>query len=105
MSHSLGSLALILLVAMVLFAYSAGFSEGKSEGSDEGHARGKKEGAVRAFAVGYDRGKRERNDDEDDDDEQSSPTGDGASIVVFLVLALGTFAILLVVQSMRQQGG
>jgi Flp pilus assembly protein TadB len=104
MSHSLGSLALILVVAIILFAYSAGFSEGKTEGQGEGHARGKKEGAVRAFAVGYDRGKRER-DDDDEDEEESAPSQDGASIVMFLVLALGTFIMLLVVQSMRQQGG
>lgn len=101
MNHSLASKALIFVVVMALLTYYAGFSVGKTEGQDEGHARGKKEGAVRAFAVGYDRGKREREEEDQDDGEEEAPS-DGASLLVFCLLVLGTVTALLVVQFLRQ---
>ena len=101
MNHLLASKALIVVVVMALLTYYAGFSVGRSEGQDEGHARGKKEGAVRAFAVGYDRGKREREPEDEGDDDEGKPN-DGPSFVVFCLLVAGTVAALLVVQLVRQ---
>lgn len=102
MNQPLVSLALVITVALLYLAYVLGFSVGKTTGRDEGHERGKQEGAVRAFAVGYDRGRRER--DNDDDQEGATPSGDRPSLVVFVVLVLATFFALIVAQMIRQQG-
>lgn len=52
---------LILVVALgMLVAYYLGYSIGRAEGFGAGFAAGKKEGAVKAYAVGYDRGRHDR---------------------------------------------
>ncbi len=44
----------------MLMGYYLGYSAGQKEGYDRGHREGKQSGSVRAFAVGYDRGRHDR---------------------------------------------
>lgn len=59
----------------MLIAYQMGFAAGKQEGFDSGRRKGKKEAATKAYAVGYDRGRhdRESKKNEDEDGEDSRP--------------------------------
>lgn len=98
--NPLASLALVVVAGLCLVAYLFGYEAGRLAGQDEGHKRGKKDGAVRAFAVGYDRGKRERGEDEEDEIEEQS----GPSWSVFLVIALATAMLLTLVGVLRQRG-
>ena len=63
---------LILATTGMLIAYYLGYSAGRQKGREEGHREGKQAGAVRAFAVGYDRG---RHDREVQQQEQSPGSG------------------------------
>lgn len=44
----------------ILLGYYRGYAAGQKEGYERGHRDGKQAGAVRAFAVGYDRGRHDR---------------------------------------------
>ena len=59
MSTIVAMLLAVIILGMLL-AYYVGYSVGHREGQEQGFQAGKKEGSVRAFAVGYDRGRHER---------------------------------------------
>ena len=59
MSALLAILLVIIAVGM-LIAYYIGYTTGHREGYECGHADGKRAGSVRAYAVGYDRGRHNR---------------------------------------------
>ena len=97
--HPLASLILLVLLGVGFVAYLAGFSTGQARGHrrgrDEGHEEGKQEGrkeeSIRAFAVGYDRGKREGHSD-DDGGGSGYPKLWGLVAVALLTVALLTVA-------------
>lgn len=51
-------LAAISVLVAYRIGFQSGFAAGKEAGFGDGKRAGKKEGAVRAYAVGFDRGKR-----------------------------------------------
>jgi hypothetical protein len=102
MNQSLVSLALVVVIGIVLFVYLIGFSAGQDDGHERGRATGKKEGSVRAFAVGYDRGKRERESQDDEEEPGSKP--EGPRLAVLVLLALGTVVLLTLIGVIRPQG-
>ncbi|MCA9149522.1 MAG: Yae1 family protein [Planctomycetales bacterium] len=52
---------IVIVVALgMLVAYQLGYAVGRREGFDDGFNSGKKKGAVKAYAVGYDRGRHDR---------------------------------------------
>ncbi len=55
-------IAIFLVIGAIgmLIGYQLGFSAGKKEGYEQGRQDGKQAGSVRAFAVGYDRGRHDR---------------------------------------------
>jgi hypothetical protein len=59
MSTLLAMLVTVLALGM-LVAYHVGYSAGRRDGFEQGREDGKKAGAVRAYAVGYDRGRHDR---------------------------------------------
>lgn len=85
---------------MYLFGYEAGREVGRKEGHDEGHRQGKQDGAVKAFAVGYDRGKRER----DDEEEHVEETPQQPSFIFLAFVALVTALLLSLFGVLRQRG-
>lgn len=91
---SFSVLGIIVAVAAVVAAYYAGYSSGRAVGRDEGFGEGKqegsREGSMRAYAVGFDRGKRAVAGNEDDDGgERSSNVG-----IVIFALMLGLLLFL-----------
>lgn len=58
----------------MLLGYYLGYAAGQKEGYERGHREGKQAGAVRAFAVGYDRG---RHDREAKQQQQEEPPAKG----------------------------
>ena len=54
------ALLVIACAAGMIVAYHAGYQAGQRDGFDAGEKHGKKEASVKAFAVGYDRGKHDR---------------------------------------------
>lgn len=59
LTPAIGVVAAILCVlAAYGLGYSAGYSKGRGDGFDDGKREGAKESSSRAFAVGFDRGKR-----------------------------------------------
>jgi flagellar basal body-associated protein FliL len=102
MNHPLVSLAAVVLAGLCLIAYLFGFSVGQDQGRDEGQKKGKEEGAVRAFAVGYDRGKRERAKEKEEKDKKRS--ADNPNLIISLLLVVGTVIVLTLVGVFRQQG-
>ena len=82
---------LIAVVAGLLVAYLAGHAAGKREGFREGQNSGKKEAAMKAYAVGFDRGKRQREEGSDATRDETQPRGCSA---VFFLLGLTTVVCL-----------
>ena len=86
-------------VVAVFLAYFMGYSSGVASGRDEGFSNGKREGSregsIRAYAVGFDRGKRARDDDEDEDEDEDNDDERGKSSVglAMLAVAAGVFGI------------
>ncbi len=68
---SFSVLGIIVASGAVVAAYCMGYSNGRTVGRDEGFAEGKqegsREGSMRAYAVGFDRGKRARAGNKDGD--------------------------------------
>ena len=97
--HPLAALIVLVLLGIGVVAYLAGFSTGEARGhrrgKDEGHEEGKQEGrkeeSIRAFAVGYDRGKRE-GDSDDDGGEKTTPSFWTLIAVAVLTVAALTIA-------------
>ncbi|MEZ6119574.1 MAG: hypothetical protein R3C28_23810 [Pirellulaceae bacterium] len=54
------ALLVIACAASMIVAFQAGYQAGQRDGFAAGVKHGKKEASVKAFAVGYDRGKHER---------------------------------------------
>lgn len=85
---SFSVLGIIVAVVAVVAAYYAGYSSGRAVGRGEGFGEGKqegsREGSMRAYAVGFDRGKRAvaGNDEDDDGGKRTSNMG----IVIFAVV-------------------
>jgi hypothetical protein len=62
LTPAIGVVAAILCVlAAYGLGYSAGYSKGRGDGFEDGKREGAKESSARAFAVGFDRGKRAAN--------------------------------------------
>jgi hypothetical protein len=70
---TLVAILLAVIVLGMLLAYYVGYSVGHREGHEQGFQAGKKEGSVRAFAVGYDRGRHERLAKQAEAEEPSPP--------------------------------
>lgn len=92
---------IVVAVVAVFLAYFMGYANGVSFGRNEGYDDGKREGSredsMHAYAVGFDRGKRARDDDDDDeeDDEEDAPEGLKSNLgFAIMVVAAGLFAIL-----------
>jgi len=77
-------IGLAAIVFAVVVAYYLGFKQGKKAGKDAGFSEGKREGSKRGFLVGYDRGKRVREEKLDSDEESSKSKG---CAIVFLLAA------------------
>ncbi len=73
---SFSVLGIIVAVGAVVAAYCMGYSSGRTagrdEGFDEGKQEGSREGSMRAYAVGFDRGKRARAGSKDGDGGNAS---------------------------------
>lgn len=84
------TIAIFVAIAAIgmLIAYQLGFAAGKQEGFDSGRKEGKKEASVKAFAVGYDRGRRDR-ESQKSDDEGDEGSGPFARLGCVIVLCLG----------------
>ena len=96
MNQSLALLAFVILVGACLIAYLSGFGAGKSEGHETGKKEGKKEKSMRAFAVGYDRGKR--------DGEQKSVNGTvQPSWSILFLLAVLTVVVLTILKTISNR--
>ena len=78
-------IGLAAIVFAVVVAYYLGFKQGKKSGKDAGFSEGKREGSKRGFLVGYDRGKRAR---EEKDDSGAEPSKSKGCAIVFLLAAL-----------------
>lgn len=106
MNHPLAAFVLVVLSGICLIAYLFGFSAGRTQGRrsghEEGHEEGKKEGrkeeSIRAFAVGYDRGKREGRDKAEGEKASSTP---GLLSLLFVVI-LTIIALTVLSQFMGQ---
>ena len=84
---SFSVLGIIVAVGAVLAAYYMGYSSGRAvgrdEGFDEGKQEGSREGSMRAYAVGFDRGKRANAGSEEEDD---SKVTSNLGIAIFAVI-------------------
>ena len=94
MNVSLASLALILLVGALLAAYLFGVSTGRSEGHDTGRREGQRLGAIRAYGVGYDRGKRQREKAADEAKEDTKKMPGYFTLLVIVVTTVVALSIL-----------
>ena len=74
MSSTLIAVIVIIATVGMLAGYQLGFSAGKRSGFDKGHRDGKKEGSVKAYAVGYDRGRHNREVKKKDEESQARST-------------------------------
>ena len=92
---SFSVLGMIVAVVAVVAAYYAGYSSGRAVGRDEGFGEGKKEGSregsMRAYAVGFDRGKRAVAGNDDDDNDGGKRTSNKGIVIFALVLGLLLF--------------
>jgi hypothetical protein len=95
---TLGAMLLVVIVAGMLLAYYLGYSLGRHEGYEQGHQQGKREGAVRAYAVGYDRGRHDRKVKQSEAEEaaaaEAKPRGSGC-LLWLLPLLVALLAIIL----------
>ena len=84
---SFSVLGIIVAVGAVLAAYYMGYSSGRAvgqdEGFDEGKQEGSREGSMRAYAVGFDRGKRANAGSEEED---NSKVTSNLGIAIFAVI-------------------
>lgn len=51
-------IAAVCVIAAYYSGFRAGFSAGRNDGFDDGKREGAREGSIRAYAVGFDRGRR-----------------------------------------------
>jgi len=70
MSTLIAMVVAVIVIGMLL-AYYVGYAVGRREGFEAGHQSGKREGSVRAYAVGYDRGRHDRQ-------AKATPAGESA---------------------------
>ncbi len=93
---SFSFLGIIVAVVAVLAAYFKGYSSGlavgREQGFDEGKQEGSRTGSMRAYAVGFDRGKRARDEKAEEDDGGG---GDTSSSRMGLVIGAVTVGLLL----------
>ena len=81
---SFSVLGIFVAVGAVVAAYYVGYSSGRAVGRDEGKQEGSREGSMRAYAVGFDRGKRAR-----------AGTGDNDNGKLTSNLGIAIFALML----------
>ncbi|MCA9187507.1 MAG: hypothetical protein R3E01_34655 [Pirellulaceae bacterium] len=79
---------LIFAAAMVLLAYRLGYQAGKSDGHEEGRKSGTREVSIRAYAVGYDRGKRARDEEHHQEEDAAPPAKPAFGCLVVLGIAI-----------------
>jgi hypothetical protein len=84
-------IAVVAVFAAYYIGYSSGLAVGREQGFDEGKQEGSRTGSMRAYAVGFDRGKRAREEKEDDDDGD----GDRSSSRMGLAICAVTLGLLL----------
>ena len=78
------AIAGIFFIAGISLAYLRGYATGKKDGFEEGKSAGKKEASVKAFAVGYDRGKHDR--EVEHKEEEEPPPKKGCVVLILLVV-------------------
>lgn len=96
----MSSLIAILVVVGalgMLIGYQLGYSAGQKTGYDRGHNDGKQAGSVRAFAVGYDRGRHDREVKQREESEDSAASRFPRPPVVGLILLVGCLLALLLI--------
>jgi membrane protein YqaA with SNARE-associated domain len=76
----------------MLIAYYLGYYAGKREGFESGLDKGKKESAVKAYAVGYDRGKHDREAKK----EEEPPARGCFGVIAVLTVLIASLIIALV---------
>ena len=68
------AMVVVLIVLGMLLSYHLGYTVGQREGFDRGRETGKHEGSVRAYAVGYDRGRHAREVKEAEENATDEPS-------------------------------
>jgi hypothetical protein len=98
------AIAILIVVGALgmLIGYQLGYSAGHKSGYDRGHNEGKHAGAVRAFAVGYDRGRHDR--EVKQQEESDKPEGHRFRRPPVLGLVLLTGCLLALLLIMRAGG-
>jgi hypothetical protein len=86
------AIAVAICAAGMLASYYWGYNAGKREGFEAGRDQGKKEGSVKAFAVGYDRGRHDR--DVKKPEEAPQKRGCLPTVVILAALVLRLIVLL-----------
>ena len=105
---TLGAMLLVVIVIGMLLAYYMGYTVGRREGFEQGRQAGKREAAVRAYAVGYDRGRHDRKakqpESEASDDVSSNRLAGGCGLWLLPVLVALLAIVLVAVTSSLKKG-
>ena len=89
--------AVIAVFSAYLMGYANGVAKGRDEGFDTGKKHGTREDTYQAYAAGFDRGKRARDEDdeEDDDDDESDSSESGSNFgLAILAVAAGLLGVI-----------
>ena len=88
-------IAIFVIVAAIgmLIAYYLGYSAGQQKGREQGHQEGKEAGSIRAFAVGYDRGRHDREVKQQEEQENRGGRFNWRLTAIVIVLAASLLAL------------
>jgi hypothetical protein len=93
---TLAAMLLAVMVGGMLLSYHVGYTNGHRDGWAQGRNDGKREGATRAYAVGYDRGRHDRQVKQQEAADSTSPRTGGWGVsygLWFLPLIVALVAI------------
>ncbi len=84
--NTLAIAGMVVAILAVLIAYQVGYRVGKRDGFSDGKREANKDATMRAYAVGYDRGKRAK---ETEAPPTDSPAPRGCALVLLASVLVG----------------
>ena len=94
---TLAAMLVVIISAGMIVAYHVGYSVGYRDAFAKGRADGKREGSVRAYAVGYDRGRHNRKLAEEAEQQEDASESSPVLVSKFWVAVASLVGIVMVV--------
>lgn len=93
---TVAAILVVIVASGMLVAYYVGFAAGRRDGYEAGRQDGKRERSLRAYAVGYDRGRHDRQAKQDESEEAEKEDADFSTIRYYLWPVLVSFIVVVI---------